>query len=276
MSRSANYQNPKFYWERRLEDNFNLIGVGHASLGSKYNSLIYKARVDALEKALCTTGIKFQEQKILEIGCGTGFFTGYCQIKNVNSYTGLDITEISVRSLSEQFPGYRFFQADIGDSSLPLNEQFDNILIADVLYHIVDDVRFATAISHVGNLLLPNGNLILSDLITGDTYDTSEHCKWRSLANYRDLLSINNMQVVHIEPIFSLLTPPPIMPNSSLAWKIYALIWRYAFLRVTHQHWFDDKFSAFLRKLDENYFLRHAGIDTPNSKWLIAHKEYVG
>jgi 2-polyprenyl-3-methyl-5-hydroxy-6-metoxy-1,4-benzoquinol methylase len=276
MSRSANYQNPKLFWERRLSEKFDITGVGYANLGPAYNINIYQARIDALNKAIRKLDINFSGRNLLEIGCGTGYFTNFCKEQNVKSYTGVDITEISVNSLSEEYPDYHFLQADIGEKDIPLHGQFDIILIADVLYHIVDDTRFSMAIQHVSNLLIPNGVLIISDLLTHNSYDTFEHCKWRSISEYKFELSKDNLEIIHIEPIFFLLSPPPFLPESSIQWKLYRFIWRYGLLRLAHFPWFDNKISTLLSILDKKYFLRLANIDTPSSKWLIAHKIYVG
>jgi SAM-dependent methyltransferase len=270
------YYNPKLFWEERLTKNFNLVGVGHASLGPIYNSRLYQARLDALNKVMNASDMTFTGRKILEIGCGTGFFTEYCMEHNANSYTGIDITEISIRSLTQRYPSYRFIQADIGDSNFTLNDQFDIILIADVLYHIVDDIRFATAIKHISDSLKHGGFLIISDIFTSITINTNQHCKWRSVSKYKALLIQNGLNIKCFEPIFSLLCPPVTLPHSSILWQLYAIIWRYALIHLAHTRWFDKTASKLFSNLDKKYFLLHANINTPNSKWLIAFKPHVG
>jgi SAM-dependent methyltransferase len=276
VSKLNKYANPGLYWEERLSKNFDLTGVGHAGLGPAYNSRIYQARIDALKKAINALGITFSESNVLETGCGTGFFTEYCKEQHVRSYLGIVITQTSIRSLNERYPGYHFLQADIGDEDFMLGDQYDIILIADVLYHIVDDRRFATAIQHVSDFLKPGGFLIVSDVLTSFTIDTKEHCKWRSLSEYEALLIQNDLEIKQVEPIFSLLSPPVLLPHSSILWRLYAITWRYALLRLAHWRWFDNAASKFLGDLDKMYYLRHASIKTPNSKWLMAVKAHVG
>ena len=269
------YGDPKGFWEERLAKNFDLTGVGYAPLGPAYNSHLYRARVNALEKAFRKSGIAIEKSAVLEIGCGTGFFTNFCEQRNVNVYTGIDITKISVESLAKRFPLYHFVQADIGDENFNLNEQFDNILIADVLYHIVDDKKFITAIKNIGRSLKPGGFLIISDLFTNSTIDTKQHCKWRSVSEYEDILAQNNMAVKHIEPIFAILQPPVFFQSQTFLQRMYGLVWQHGLLRALRWNWCDRFVSNLLSFLDDKYFLRHNRMDALTSKWLIAYKEDV-
>jgi len=63
------------YWEEKLRKRFDLTGVGCVVLGPAYNARLYKARQEALEKGLKVVGRTFQGARVLEAGCGTGFYT---------------------------------------------------------------------------------------------------------------------------------------------------------------------------------------------------------
>ena len=65
---------PSMYWENRLQDNFNLQGVGHICFDQKYNYWLYQAKVRALRKAFMDGNISLDNRNILDVGCGTGFF----------------------------------------------------------------------------------------------------------------------------------------------------------------------------------------------------------
>jgi SAM-dependent methyltransferase len=275
MTRLVMYSDPKQFWEKRLKEHFDLVGSGFASLGPIYNARIYKARLDAFEKTIATIGIKIKGEKILEIGCGTGFFTGYCWKQNVDSYTGVDITEISVNNLAEKYPDFTFIQADIGDPAIRLNQQFGLILAADVLYHIVDDEQFSIAIKNISELLRTDCYFIASDLFTTFTVDAGRHWKMRSIGDYSALLEQYDLKILHIEPMFALLNPPVFSPHSSLIWNFYALAWQYILHRLAKWRWFDRYISTFLARLDKSYFLSRVSANTPNSKWLIAVKTHV-
>ncbi len=102
------YANPAAYWETRLTARFDLTGAGCGMLGPRYNAYLYQARLRALERALNKIGCSFQGQRILEVGCGTGFYTAYCAQQEVVDYVGIDITSISVHRLAQQYPQLPF------------------------------------------------------------------------------------------------------------------------------------------------------------------------
>jgi SAM-dependent methyltransferase len=198
-----------------------------------------------------------------------------CQQQKVASYTGVDITAISIQNLTLRYPEFRFTQADVSDGLFALRDHFDIVLAADVLFHIVDDDRFQKAITNLSQCLRPGGYIILSDVLPACTVQTTSHCRWRSLAEYRSILIEHRLAIQHVEPIFAMLQPPVQVPGNSLLWEIYALIWSYGLLRVAQQSWFDCFVPRLLGCLDERFFLARSGVSTPNSKWLVAVKTNV-
>ncbi|OGO63311.1 MAG: hypothetical protein A2029_08490 [Chloroflexi bacterium RBG_19FT_COMBO_47_9] len=273
MPRPQDYSTPKLFWEERLAKNFDLTSVGYGSLGPVYNSLIYLTRLNALVDALEKANVSLKGKNVLEVGCGTGFYIDFLKLQGINSYTGLDITEISVQNLSKRYTDIQFLQADIGDENFSLNHKFDIVLIADVLFHIIDDERFETAITNISNHLLPEATIIISDLFTRFSVDSKQHCNWRSISQYESVLMKNGLTIQHIQPVFAIFHPPVRVPGTSLLWQFYALFWQYVLLRFARFNWFDRDISNLLCKIDRKVFLPHAGINTPNVKWLIAQND---
>jgi SAM-dependent methyltransferase len=267
------YANPSTYWEERLRNHFDLTGVGYGALGPSYNQTMYEVRLRTLDRALHITGGPITGQHVLEIGCGVGFYTEMCRRQAVASYTGVDITAVSVQTLSHKYPEYVFLQADIGDSAFPVRDQFDVILIADVLFHIVDDARFQNAIANLAGCLRPAGRLILSDVLSVNTRLLASHFQSRALSDYEQSFGRQGLAVRHIEPIFALLQPPASIPGTSSLWRFYAALWRYGLMRIARWRWFDRGVPPVLKQLDERFFLKRAGVGTPNSKWVVAMKQ---
>lgn len=212
------------YWEERLRQNFDLTGAGHAGLGRHYNAWLYKARLEALEKGLASIGRTLQGTCVLEAGCGTGFYTEYCRRQGVYTYVGVDITSVSVEILQERYPEFRFIRADITEQTI--EGEFDIVLAADVLFHIVDDAAFERAVQNLCSVLLPHGLLIISDVFPKCTTQVAPHVRLRSLDEYNRLLNENHIHLVLIEPIFAILQPPPFIPYAPWIWKGYALLGR--------------------------------------------------
>lgn len=257
------------YWEKRLRQHFDLIGAGHAGLGLHYNACLYKARLEALEKGLASIQRTLQGARVLEVGCGTGFYTEYCFRQAVRKYVGMDITSVSVETLRERYPEFHFIQADITKETI--EEDFDVVLAADVLFHIVDDAAFERAVQNLCSVLSPNGLLIISDVFPKFTVQVAPHVRLRSLDEYNRLLNENHIRLVLIEPIFAVLQPPPFVPHTSWFWKGYALL-RRGGVRLARFSIVDRLLPTVLAWLDKRLFLPLWGQGAPNNKWLLAIK----
>lgn len=262
------------YWEDRLRRNFDLTDAGYAGLGFRYNRWLYRVRLEALERGLKTIGRTFKGMRILEAGCGTGFYTEYCLQQEVNTYVGVDITSVSVETLRKQYPEFSFIQADISAESLSerVKKNFDVVLAADVLFHIVDHNAFERAIQNLCSLLCPGGLLIISDVFPVSTVQVAPHVCFRSMDEYTRLLSQNHHRILHIEPIFAILQPPPYISHVSWTWKGYALLWRFGW-RLARWNMVDRLLPPGLAWLDRNLFCPRWGRQAPNSKWLFAVKD---
>lgn len=101
-------------------------------------------------------------KSILNIGVGDGKLEG--RIAAVNSaaqITGVDFTKKLLQQVRKRFPQYRFlFRSSITDLKLK-NDSFDQILLLEVLEHIIPGNIFAV-LEEVHRVLKPGGKLIVS------------------------------------------------------------------------------------------------------------------
>lgn len=153
---------PREFWNDLLTDSFDLRGVGHFRLSEAENRRMYDAKREILSAELDRFGVPIAAgTRVLEIGCGVGFWTEYFQWRGVRFYTGNDITPVSVTTLRHRYPEYRFIQGDAGDVALPALS-FDLGVMIDVTQHITDDTAFARAMRNLWQSLSPAATLLIT------------------------------------------------------------------------------------------------------------------
>lgn len=99
-------------------------------------------------------------QKILEIGCGTGFLTELINKElNFKTYIALDIVEDCVQYIGNINSNITFISADIEEFIKENNEKYD-LIISNASLQWVDD--FEGVINTLKERLNPNGEFIFS------------------------------------------------------------------------------------------------------------------
>jgi 2-polyprenyl-3-methyl-5-hydroxy-6-metoxy-1,4-benzoquinol methylase len=175
---------PQEFWEERLQAQFDLRGTGEPQLSLDYNRACYRLRGEVLDRALRDAGMDVRGKSVLDVGCGTGFFTEF-YLRRGARVTGLDIASTSIARLAERFPEARFVQADVSEASLP--ERYDVVNAFDVLYHITDPARWKAAVERLAAAVAPGG-LLLATLILTDPRGMAAHNRADSLERYRAVL----------------------------------------------------------------------------------------
>ncbi|WP_025741512.1 class I SAM-dependent methyltransferase [Aquimarina pacifica] len=135
-------------------------------------------------------------QRVLDIGCGAGNYT----LKMLSKIPNLQCTLVDLsRPMLDSALGrvslhtnqsVRIIQGDIRDVLLEENH-FDIILAGAVLHHLRDDKDWETVFKKLFSLLTENGCLMISDLITQETYAINEYT-WQRYGEY--LESINGKE----------------------------------------------------------------------------------
>jgi SAM-dependent methyltransferase len=200
------------YWRNRVVSGSDLGIVGHRSMGLAYNAQIYERRLEVLNEMLkrhVTRDVK--DLRILDIGCGSGFYTGYWAERGVRDYVGVDISASTISHLSEQYPDFSFINTDVTESEpdgLAGQRPFDLVTIFDVFYHIVDDHRFANAVRCVGALTEGSGVVLAMDQLHSGRYQISKHVVYRDTEVYVDLFDRAGLKLVDNELLFHYLVPP--------------------------------------------------------------------
>jgi len=190
----------KEYWNNRLNSEFSLKGVGYISFSKFYNKWLYKTKTFILSKIIRENKLNLSGSSVLDIGSGTGFFVNY-YTQNKAKITGLDITDISVQTLSKEYPAGKFYCMDISREAL--NEKFDIINMWDVMYHQVDDDLFKSALSNIAKMSKPGTAFIITDSFGRDAATkVSEHVVFRSFSDYETIMADLGFKLIKIYPLY--------------------------------------------------------------------------
>jgi SAM-dependent methyltransferase len=210
--------NPKAYWQERLQSNYGPVGVGDNRFGTRYNEWLYRVRKVVFLRKMGAMRIDFSKAEILDIGPGTGFYVDRWTELQVKHITGADITSVVVERLSQKYPDAEFLQMDIGGDIATLgNRHFDIVSAFDVLFHIVDDERFAQAIKNIYSLVKPGGYFVFSDnFLHGDTVRGRDQAS-RSLGEIELLVKAAGFEIVERSPMFVVMAYP--VDSSSRLWQ---------------------------------------------------------
>ncbi|HYM81827.1 MAG TPA: class I SAM-dependent methyltransferase [Candidatus Limnocylindria bacterium] len=192
---------PREFWDRRLSEQFDLRGTGETGLSLAYNRACYALRHDVLERALRVAGFDPAGQRVLDVGCGTGFFTAYYLARGAR-VTGVDIAPTSIERLRARHPEATFVQGDVSEGVPGGPYQLVNAF--DVLYHITDDGRWERALAGLAGALVSGGLLLVTDAFA-PLAGAASHNRMRPLATYRAVLERNGMRTEALHPTHVLL-----------------------------------------------------------------------
>lgn len=193
------------FWEDRLRTNPNLRGTGHRAFDLNYNQWLYQAQWDSLDLLFGKHQVKLQGRSVLDVGSGTGFYLGYYIEHGAEPIYGLDITETSVQYLQKTYPQGYFSTCDISEQNLPLQRSFGLVSAMSVLYHVVDDARFESAVTNLCTHLDPGGYLLLTDTFRRSLVPTARHARFRSMQSYQTIFARHNITVLDVLPIYYLM-----------------------------------------------------------------------
>jgi SAM-dependent methyltransferase len=131
-------------------------------------------------------------ERILDIGCGLGYFTNRLKQELKNScggqpdVTAIDISSTAVAKARELFPGIDFQVADIHHQNPFQAESFDLIVCKDLMWYVFD--HLLQLISIMKHILRKGGFLYISQSFPGgENYVGKEVIK--SPLNLKDIFS---------------------------------------------------------------------------------------
>ena len=260
------------YWRDRVVSGADLGVVGHRSMGPIYNGQIYERRLEVLDAMLLRhTNKPAEELRVLDIGCGSGFYTACWAERRVRDYLGVDISLDTIKHLSSLYPNYQFLQADMTESSIAEFSElppFDVVSIFDVFYHIINDERFGNAVGHVASLTAESGCVLVIDQLFRNRYQLSRHVVYRERESYLTTFRQHQLDLVDNELLFHFLVPP--LSGHRLIDFLAASLFKVAGLIVRVSNTLANWAATKLRRLDTR--LRSNGRRASNSEMLVFNK----
>lgn len=220
---------PKDYWDERLAAHPGLPGVGFIGLGKRYNDWLYRVKKAVFLRKARSLGLDLPRSTVLDVGSGTGFFIARWKQLGVAKVVGADLSDTAVANLRRRFPQTEFHQLDVGsDVQGRWDGTFDAVSSFDVLYHIVDDEQYVTAIGNIYSFLRPGGLFIWSDNFVHDRTLRAERQVSRSLQDIEDVLTRTGFQILERRPLFYLMNTPVDSHN-----PVLRLLWRFTSAAVS-------------------------------------------
>lgn len=161
--RGERYQASKFWRDRYSKYGLSLQGSGDEGFSEAENREMYRRAAASLLELGRREGIAWAGLRVLDIGCGTGYYTGILRDQGIGSYTGVDVTDVLFEEHRKSFPGYRFITADA--TAERLDGKYDVILMLDVIQNIVTPEKFAFAMENVKEALADGGIFLVAPIM---------------------------------------------------------------------------------------------------------------
>ena len=163
-SRGDSYDAEKYWTDRFQHNGGSLRGPGHEGLSADENARMY-AEAGQIFRRYCTdNGIDIKGKHVLEIGCGTGFYTDIiAELGPPAVFQGLDVTDVNFDRIAKRHPTFKLTKGNATEP-IDLGEVFNVIVMIDVIHHVVTDREFHALISNVKKWMAPEGVFLITPI----------------------------------------------------------------------------------------------------------------
>ncbi len=160
--RENGYDAARYWSDRFAKYGGALRGAGHEGLSEEENEEMYREAARTFTNLCAQEGVDLPNARVLDIGCGTGFYTELLHNLGVRRYVGMDVAEVLLPGLAGRFPEYEFRRGDITEDKV--EGEFDLVLMIDVIEHIVEESKFSRAMENVKSCMSDRGAFIVSGM----------------------------------------------------------------------------------------------------------------
>ena len=258
------------YWESRLKAYPGLCGVGNTLLGRSYIAWLYKMRRSVFMRLMHSLDFGYRASSVLDIGSGTGFYLELWKELGAGTVSGCDLTDTAVSRLRMAFPEVRIDRLDIGnDLPATFDREYGIVSAFDVMFHIVDDSRYARALQNIHSLLAPGGMFVFSDLLVHGDPVKDDHMDCRAMDEVMRRLQETGFEVIRRVPMFVVMEQPLDSTNRS-----YQLLWK--LLTHTMRHSNSAGFVAGAMLYPVDLLLTRICRESPTTEIVVCRKRSDG
>jgi len=137
------------YWRNRYKETGSSIRtVGRRDASEATNQQEYAQAMRQLVEAARSDLGALDRISVLDVGYGQAHYAKALAKAGVVDYLGIDLVG-AVRPPELVAKGFEFRRIDIGAAPVRLGRKFDLVIVLDVIYHLVDEQKFRTALANI-------------------------------------------------------------------------------------------------------------------------------
>lgn len=196
------------YWGRRHKALAGLRATGTLGAPASWQRWLYKGKMRAYLRGFGAVGFRLSGSRVLNFGCGNGYFEDQWESHGAALTSGIDIVEDVINDLRARFPDRIYRSGDLAEQPELLSGlgQFDMVTALDVLYHVVDDRAVERVVGRLSDCLSEQGWFLFTDALADSR--PAQHVRFRGLGFWQSALRASRLEVVHREPVFILQNRP--------------------------------------------------------------------
>lgn len=133
-----------------------------------------------------------EPSRILELGCGPGFFAKVLYDRGHRNYCGVDFSSVCIEQARERVPEFKFIVGNLLDKKVQaMFSDYNIFVLLEVLEHIVRDLDILKAIP-VGKVIIFS---VPSRGSTG-TVHVRKFRRWQVRPRYGSLIGLGNVPLI--------------------------------------------------------------------------------
>jgi SAM-dependent methyltransferase len=139
---------------REVDDPWDQSAPKNSSY-KQYYTLSRRRLLNALLTLNCSSS------KLLEIGCGLGYVLECINLKHPDlQLVGIDISQTAIAKAKAKYSNFDFYVSDIRVSKKKLQNQYDIVILSQMLWYILDDLT--DVFKNISKYLHDDGILIIT------------------------------------------------------------------------------------------------------------------